>query len=425
MRTPRRSPLPARRASLALVAALAATLAVALPADAATYPGPGPIALPDNAPGSLYPSAVPVSGVTGVVTSVDVTLTGLTHTYPADLGVMLVGPGGQAALLMGHVGGATPVSGATVTFSASATASLTLTGPLGAGPYLPSAEATQPLAFPAPAPASAATDLGVFGGTDPNGTWSLYVVDAWPTDTGLLAGWSLDIETAPAAHAGGPYTLAEGASLTLDASGGYAWPGATYAWDLDADGAYDDATGRTAAVAPATLAALGLGDGPLGPLPVGLQVTHGATVETTSGTVTVTATAPTATVSLPRQVLADTPFTMKVGAVDPSAADAAATFTYEIDWTGDGVVDQTLTGPADPPVTHTFARAGTYRVTVWATDRDGARSAPLATDVVVAPALAASGGVPGTAWLALAALAVGTLLLAAGHRLRRTQPSAP
>lgn len=42
-----------------------------------------------------------------------------------------------------------------------------------------------------------------------------------------------------------------------------------------------------------------------------------------------------------------------------------------------------------------------------------------------APALAASGGVPGTAWLALAALGLGGLLLAAGHRLRRTHPSAP
>lgn len=423
MRTPRRPSVPARRASLALVAAVAATLAVALPADAASTV-PGPIAIPDNTAASPYPSTITVSALTGVVLSVDVTLVGLTHTYPADLGVMLVGPGGQATLLMGHVGGPAGVSAVTVTFSASATASLPATGPLGAGPYRPSADATQPLAFPAPAPAGAGTDLGVFTGTDPNGVWSLYVVDGWASDVGSLASWSLDITSGVAPDAGGPYTIAEGATLALDASATVASASATYAWDLDGDGAYDDATGATPTVPAATLAALGLGDGPVGPLAVGLQVTDGPVVATAAGTVTVTATAPTATVTLPRQVLADTPFTMKVGAVDPSPADAAATFTYEIDWTGDGVVDQTLTGPADPPVTHSFATAGTYRVTVWATDRDGARSAPLVADVVVVPALAASGGVPGTAWLATAALALGGLLLAAGRRLRRPQPSA-
>lgn len=423
MRTPRRSSVPARRASLALVAALAATLAAALPADAASTVS-GVIAIPDNTAASPYPSTITVSELTGVVLGVDVTLEGLTHTYPADLGVMLVGPGGQATLLMGHVGGGTDVSGVTVTFSAAATTPLSPSGPLGAGPYLPSADATQELAFPAPAPPSAGTDLGVFEGTDPNGVWSLYVVDGWGSDAGSLAGWSLDITSGVAADAGGPYTIAEGATLALDASASVASASATYAWDLDGDGAYDDATGATPTVPAATLAALGLGDGPVGPLPVGLQVTDDAIVETAAGTVTVTATAPTATVTLPRQILADTPFTMKVGAVDPSAADAAATFTYEIDWTGDGVVDQTLTGPADPPVSHTFAAAGTYRVTVWATDRDGARSAPLVTDVVVVPALAASGGVPGTAWLAAAALALGGLLLAAGRGLRRPQPSA-
>lgn len=421
MRTPRRFPTPARRASLALVAALAGTLAVALPADAATYPGPGPITIPDIGPATPYPSTLTVDGVPGVVTSVEVTLTGLTHTWLADVEVMVAGPGGGAVVLLADRGGGESVTGLNLTFSASASAQVPGTGSVSSGTYLPSPGSS---AMPAPAPSASGSDLGVFAGADPNGTWSLYVLDDTMGDTGTLASWSLDIETEFTAQAGGPYTIVEGAALTLDASASQASSSATYAWDLDADGAYDDATGATPTVDAATLAALGLGDGPTGPLPVGLQVTDGADVQTASSTVTVTATAPTATVTLPRQVLADTPFTMKVGAVDPSPADATATFTYEIDWTGDGVVDQTLTGPADPPVTHSFATAGTYRVTVWATDRDGARSAPLAVDVVVAPALAASGGVPGTAWLALAALGLGGLLIAASHRLRRTQPSA-
>lgn len=422
MRTPRRPFAPARRPALALAAAVAGTLALALPAGAATYPGPGPITIPDAGPGTPYPSTLTLSGVPGTVTNVEVTLTGLTHTYASDLVIILQGPQGQAVTLASTCGGLGGIAGATLTFAASGPP-LPSSG-MPSGTYAPTICGAPPTPVPAPAPAAAGTSLSTFAGTVPNGTWSLYVTDSWQFDSGSLAGWSLDIETAVVADAGGPYTIAEGAALTLDASGAVPDPDATYAWDLDGDGAYDDATGVTPTVPPATLATLGLADGPVGPLPVGLQVSKGGDVATASSTVTVTATAPTTTVRLPRQVLADTPFTMKVGAVDPSPADAAATFTYEIDWTGDGVVDQTLTGPADPPVTRSFATAGTYRVTVWATDRDGARSAPLAVDVVVAPALAASGGVPGTAWLAAAALALGGLLLAASHRLRRAQPSA-
>lgn len=424
MRTPLRPLAPAPRASLTLLAAVAGTLAVALPAAAATYPGPGPITIPDSGPGTPYPSTITVSGVPGVVTRLEVTLTGLSHTYADDVVVVLAGPGGRAVVLLDDRGGSYGVSDVNLTFSASAAAQVPDDGPLTSGSYLPSPATGMPSAITPPAPSDAGADLGVFTGTDPNGTWSLYVFDDAGGDVGTLANWSLDIDAGVLADAGGPYTIAEGATLGLDASASVASASATYAWDLDGDGAYDDATGATATVAPAALAALGMSDGPTAPLPVGLQVSDGALSSTASSTVTVTATAPTATVTLPRQVLADTPFTMKIGAVDPSPDDAAATFTYEIDWTGDGVVDQTLTGPADPPVTHSFATAGTYRVTVWATDRDGARSAPLVTDVVVVPALAASGGVPGTAWLALAALAVGGLLLAASRRLRRPRSSA-
>lgn len=421
MRAPRRPSAPARRASVALVAAVAGTLAVALPADAATYPGPGSITIPTSGPGIPYPSTLAVAGVPGAVTSVEVTLTGLTHTYPADLVIILQGPQGQAVTLASTCGDTSDVVDATLRFADSG---VPLAGSgMPSGTYAPTICSAPHSPVPAPAPATADASLSTFAGTVPNGTWSLYVFDSFVGDAGSLTTWSLDIETAVVADAGGPYTIAEGAALALDASGAVLPdPDATYAWDLDGDGAYDDATGVTPTVPPATLAALGLADGPVGPLPVGLQVSKGADVATASSTVTVTATAPTATLRLPRQVLADTPFTMKVGAVDPSPADAAATFTYEIDWTGDGVVDQTLTGPADPPVTHSFATAGTYRATVWATDRDGARSAPLVTDVVVVPALAASGGVPGTAWLATASLALGTLLLAASRR--RPQPSA-
>jgi PKD repeat protein len=56
--------------------------------------------------------------------------------------------------------------------------------------------------------------------------------------------------TRPIADAGGPYTVNEGASIALNGSGSTDPGGAitAYAWDLDRDGQFDDATGATPTV---------------------------------------------------------------------------------------------------------------------------------------------------------------------------------
>ena len=79
------------------------------------------------------------------------------------------------------------------------------------------------------------------------------------------------------------------------------------------------------------------------------------------------------------------PFTVKVGADDPSSADMAADFTYNVDW-GDGSPVETLTGPSDPPVTQRMPTAGDFAASFTATDKDGGQGDPTSVTVVVAPA---------------------------------------
>jgi hypothetical protein len=89
----------------------------------------------------------------------------------------------------------------------------------------------------------------------------------------------------PVANAGGPYWAAEGQSVQLDASRSIDTDGPIdrYAWELAADGAYDDATGVTTGYMFAES----------GPYVVGLQVTDNTGDEdTTQAQVTVTNTAP-------------------------------------------------------------------------------------------------------------------------------------
>lgn len=72
----------------------------------------------------------------------------------------------------------------------------------------------------------------------------------------------LDVNEAPQANAGGPYTNELGSPLSLDGNGSAdpdAGDSLTYAWDLDDDGQFDDATGAAPVVPTVTLTNLGLG----------------------------------------------------------------------------------------------------------------------------------------------------------------------
>jgi hypothetical protein len=145
-----------------------------------------------------YPATITVSGFTGTITDLDVSLLGFVHTFPDDVDVMLVGPTGAAAVFLSDAGGNAPVPGpgANLRFDDEGAAVIPDGGPMVAGTFLPSSF-TAGDTFPAPAPAPPGTSaLSVFDGTDPNGVWSLYAVDDLGADVGAIqGGWSMDITT--------------------------------------------------------------------------------------------------------------------------------------------------------------------------------------------------------------------------------------
>lgn len=184
--------------SFGFASAIALLFAMTQGVGATTISNIGSITINDNTIATPYPSNINVSGLTGTITDLNVTISGLTHTFPADIDMLLVGPGGQKIIFMSDVGGATPVSNITLTLDDEAGLLLPVT-PLSTGTFRPNNVGNGDT-FPAPAPAGPyGALLSDFDGTNPNGTWSLYVLDDFAIDIGTIAnGWSLDISTAAA-----------------------------------------------------------------------------------------------------------------------------------------------------------------------------------------------------------------------------------
>ncbi|HXC36478.1 MAG TPA: YDG domain-containing protein [Candidatus Acidoferrales bacterium] len=150
---------------------------------------------------SPYPSSINISGEAGTITNLTVTLHGMSHNAPNNVNALLVGPGGEAVVLMSDTIDGYPMTDLTFTLADQAWYPLPVSAPLANGTFQPTDDApnhTDPsYAFPSPAPAPPfAGDLTAFNGLSPNGIWSLYISDGGSGDTGQIAGgWSLAITT--------------------------------------------------------------------------------------------------------------------------------------------------------------------------------------------------------------------------------------
>lgn len=159
-----------------------------------TFASATAISIPDLGGGSPYPSVIDVAGMSGVISKVVVRLNGLSHTYPDDIDILLVGPGGQNVMLMSDAGGSRDVNSADLTFDGAASTSLPNSGQISSGTYRPTNYETSD-SFSAPAPAGPfGSSLSVFNQTSPNGSWKLFVADDFKNDRGSIAGgWELTI----------------------------------------------------------------------------------------------------------------------------------------------------------------------------------------------------------------------------------------
>ena len=159
--------------------------------------------IPEFGSAGIYPSQIHMQCAPGPITELRVTLRGLSHNFPDDLDILLVGPDGTAVTLMSDAGGGTghPLMGVDLTFDDNAAEFVPDDGLILSGSYKPAnyLDAEEgPDFYPAPAPPSGnAAQLSAFLGSDPNGDWSLYIKDDHGNIGGSLTnGWVLDFGSA-------------------------------------------------------------------------------------------------------------------------------------------------------------------------------------------------------------------------------------
>lgn len=177
------------------------------PNSPVTFANTNAVTIPLTGSVTPYPSDISVTGLSGKVTKITVGLKQFNHTWPGDVDILLVSPTGRKMVIMSDVMEASNTTANIDLVLDDEAANLMPAGSgLVSGTYKPTNYGAGD-AFTAPAPAGpyenaatagAATLNSVFGGDDPNGTWSLYVVDDYSgLDQGNLnGGWEITITTA-------------------------------------------------------------------------------------------------------------------------------------------------------------------------------------------------------------------------------------
>jgi len=194
----------------------------------------------DDVPTAPYPSTIEVSGLSSSTYDVDVTLTGLTHTYSSDIDMVLVAPSGAAATVLSDVGEASSVVDVSLVLDDQAAGPVS--SPLMAGRYRPT-DIDDPADLGEDLPSHGLTLGQVASSGSVNGRWELYVYDDQPEDLGSLRSWSLTFTAPDRPTITSPAAGSVGRGTTISARGTGS-PGSTVYVTLDAQ------TPRAVTVAP-------------------------------------------------------------------------------------------------------------------------------------------------------------------------------
>ena len=169
------------------------------PSGTVRFANTSPFTIPNVGAASPYPSVINVSGMTGGITKLELTVSRFGHEFTNDVNMLLVGPTGVGVVFLSHAGGGNLVTNVTFTVSDSAGFPFDPSFPIWSEVFRPTNYATSDF-FPAPAPAGpyAPVAFSSFNGLAANGAWSLYVYDDVTPDHGVIAGWSLMVTTGTA-----------------------------------------------------------------------------------------------------------------------------------------------------------------------------------------------------------------------------------
>ncbi len=178
----------------------------------------GPLTLQEGItpPANPYPATLTVSGAPTVNGGMRVTLFDVTHASPGNLDILLVGPLGQKMIIMGDAGGSAAINNpTTLTFEDAAGSVLPQSTLITTGKYEPTTWVAGQANFAAPAPAGPYSEPGsviggpvtfasVFGTSNPNGQWQLFVRDDGspnfaPLSNQIAGGWGLQFNVPTAA----------------------------------------------------------------------------------------------------------------------------------------------------------------------------------------------------------------------------------
>jgi hypothetical protein len=149
-----------------------------------------------------YPSQIAVSGFNqGSIRDVNLKLKGFSHTALQDVDIILQ-HGTQSAIVMSDVGGSSTnnpnAQGFQLTLDDEANTTLPALLTSASGSFKPTDHDTFAGDEPFPSPAESlptnGSALSVFDGSDPNGTWNLFVVDDEPFEKGKIGSWTLVIK---------------------------------------------------------------------------------------------------------------------------------------------------------------------------------------------------------------------------------------